>query len=46
MLVDARDILNGVVKASPELASNQSVVMARSLLENFSDIYIGVIFER
>lgn len=46
VLVDARDILNGVVKASPELASNQSVVMARSLLENFSDIYIGVIFER
>lgn len=46
VLIDARDVLDAMVKASPELATNQSVVMARTVLDNFTDIYIGVIFKR
>ena len=46
VLIDARDVLDAMVKASPELATNQSVVMARAVLDSFTDIYIGVIFKR
>ena len=46
VLIDARDVLDAMVKASPEIATNQSVVMARAVLDSFTDIYIGVIFKR
>lgn len=46
VMIDARDVINIVAQASPELANDQTFVMARSVLQNFGDVYLSVIFER
>lgn len=46
ILLDAKDVMDMVLKLQPELANNSSVVAVKSILDNFSDIYISIIFVR
>ena len=46
VMLDARDVANGLVKAYPELATDQTFVTVKTLLDSFGDVYLSVMFER
>ena len=46
VMVDAMDVLKEILKASPELATDQTVITTKALLESFGDVYISVMWVR
>lgn len=46
VMVDALDVLKEILKASPELATDQTVITTKALLESFGDVYISVMWVR
>lgn len=46
VMVDAMDVLKEILKASPELATDQMVITTKTLLESFGDVYISVMWVR
>ena len=46
VMVDALDVLKEILKASPELATDQTVITTKALLESFGDVYISAMWVR
>ena len=46
IMVDALDVLKEILKASPELATDQTVITTKALLESFGDVYISAMWVR
>lgn len=46
VMVDAHDVVREILRSSPELATDQTVVATKALLENFGDVYISVMWVR
>lgn len=46
VMVDAMDVLKEILNASPELATDQTVITTKALLESFGDVYISVMWVR
>ena len=46
VMVDALDVLKEILKASPELATDQTVITTKALLEGFGNVYISVMWVR
>lgn len=46
VMIDARDVLKMLVKNYPELATDQTYIMAQGVLQSFGDIYLTIVFIR
>lgn len=46
VMIDARDVLKMLIKNYPELATDQTYIMAQGVLQNFGDIYLTIVFIR
>lgn len=46
VMVDALDVLKEILKASPELTTDQTVITTKALLESFGDVYISAMWVR
>jgi hypothetical protein len=45
-MIDARDVLKMLIKNYPELATDQTYIMAQGVLQSFGDIYLTIVFIR
>lgn len=46
VMIDARDVLKMLIKNYPELATDQTYIMAQGVLQSFGDIYLTIVFIR
>lgn len=46
VMIDARDVLKMLIKNYPELATDQTYIMAQGVLQSFGDIYFTIVFIR
>lgn len=46
VMIDIKDLLREVVKSDPTLATNETFIMLRSVLDSFGDTYLSVMFTR
>lgn len=46
VMIDARDVLKMLIKSYPELATDQTYIMAQGVLQSFGDIYLTIVFIR
>ena len=46
VMIDARDVLKMLIKNYPELATDQTYIMAQGVLHSFGDIYLTIVFIR
>lgn len=46
VMIDIKDLLREVVKSDPSLATNETFIMLRSVLDSFGDTYLSVMFTR
>ena len=44
VMIDARDVLKMLIKNYPELATDQTYIMAQGVLQSFGDIYLTIVF--
>ena len=46
VMIDARDVINLIEQASPELAKDQTFLTAKGVLQGFGDVYLSTLFVR
>lgn len=46
VMIDACDVLKMLIKNYPELATDQTYIMAQGVLQSFGDIYLTIVFIR
>lgn len=46
VMIDVRDVLKMLIKNYPELATDQTYIMAQGVLQSFGDIYLTIVFIR